>query len=599
MHVDVRLDEVVLRALERAPERRYQHATEMKTGIERLDEPTPAAASPRVPVADPSSMFGLCAVPAVGFILEIALRVLGIQGLRRAQFELGYAALVLLVLCSAAWRFRRDRRGAVLGYGLAAIAAGVAIAGIFRVRDLVAIVGPRLSLDPRPGDAWIARLLLALAAFEALRFAWSARRSLTGFLLDRSSLRWVDLCVASGSTLLALMYLKTNSWDELLGAELFLPIAGLVLLAADWAACRHPAYGPEPRAWLRQRVEEERTVAALLATPGPARRSRWVRSILMPVLVAISAWIMTAYTSAWGWYGIVLSSLVLALAVAGYLQQTIPIELLQELRSESFPRRSLRALAAILVLSIGALCLGTAALDEQPDRRAPAVVPPAERAVHLAELVAANSRESIDPLQTLPLRVAASQCTSVTAANASPQRPDSREPYGLMGVFLILLAPELLLRTRRWGDSWAGCRRYSAEVLVIVLAGMLGSIPLRAWLLPAGSHAESAPLIVEASFPSGALHTSERFQHALALEGYAVDGRLTWTFGDADGAVLLVDSLRARSAGGSGSMLEIELAGDVGQWGSAIRIDAGPVRAAVRAQRREMLTRILQHTRRD
>ncbi len=36
--VDVRLDEVVLKALSRAPERRYQHASEVKTAVETLDE---------------------------------------------------------------------------------------------------------------------------------------------------------------------------------------------------------------------------------------------------------------------------------------------------------------------------------------------------------------------------------------------------------------------------------------------------------------------------------------------------------------------------------------------------------------------------------
>ena len=36
--MDVRLDEVVLRALEKAPERRYQQAADVKTEVERLRE---------------------------------------------------------------------------------------------------------------------------------------------------------------------------------------------------------------------------------------------------------------------------------------------------------------------------------------------------------------------------------------------------------------------------------------------------------------------------------------------------------------------------------------------------------------------------------
>ena len=42
VQIDVRLDEVVLRALEKEPERRYQHASEVKTDVERITaKPTP------------------------------------------------------------------------------------------------------------------------------------------------------------------------------------------------------------------------------------------------------------------------------------------------------------------------------------------------------------------------------------------------------------------------------------------------------------------------------------------------------------------------------------------------------------------------------
>ncbi len=39
VQIDVRLDEVVLRALEKEPERRYQHASEVKTDVERVSQP--------------------------------------------------------------------------------------------------------------------------------------------------------------------------------------------------------------------------------------------------------------------------------------------------------------------------------------------------------------------------------------------------------------------------------------------------------------------------------------------------------------------------------------------------------------------------------
>ena len=54
VHVDVRLDEVVLRALEQEPEQRYQHASDVKTAIERMSimEPVPR---PPPPVPQPAT----------------------------------------------------------------------------------------------------------------------------------------------------------------------------------------------------------------------------------------------------------------------------------------------------------------------------------------------------------------------------------------------------------------------------------------------------------------------------------------------------------------------------------------------------------------
>ncbi len=51
VHVDVRLDEVVLHALEKEPTRRYQHASEVKTDVESIaSRPAPAAAPVTPPV---------------------------------------------------------------------------------------------------------------------------------------------------------------------------------------------------------------------------------------------------------------------------------------------------------------------------------------------------------------------------------------------------------------------------------------------------------------------------------------------------------------------------------------------------------------------
>jgi hypothetical protein len=48
VQIDVRLDEVVLRALEKEPARRYQQASQVKTAVETIDQSrSPAAASPQ------------------------------------------------------------------------------------------------------------------------------------------------------------------------------------------------------------------------------------------------------------------------------------------------------------------------------------------------------------------------------------------------------------------------------------------------------------------------------------------------------------------------------------------------------------------------
>ena len=106
VHIDARLDEVVLRALEKEPERRYQHASQVKTDVEKIAG-TPRAGgsgsvSPSLPgkVAKPSDLikvfavlniiYGvqclLCCAPGMLFLIPFETKVFESQPLMMSTF---------------------------------------------------------------------------------------------------------------------------------------------------------------------------------------------------------------------------------------------------------------------------------------------------------------------------------------------------------------------------------------------------------------------------------------------------------------------------------------------------------------------------------
>jgi serine/threonine protein kinase len=113
--VDVRLDEVVLRTLEKEPARRYQHASEVKTEIENITHTPNAAAGPTAnKTMDRSDLLTL-AVAVVGFgmialgmaITKSALPLWGlplpvlvswINPEKKLAFELGSSVALLAIL---------------------------------------------------------------------------------------------------------------------------------------------------------------------------------------------------------------------------------------------------------------------------------------------------------------------------------------------------------------------------------------------------------------------------------------------------------------------------------------------------------------------
>jgi predicted Ser/Thr protein kinase len=86
VHVDVRLDEVVLKTLEKEPQRRYQHASEVKTDVETISSETKAEPSGRKTPAFSDSMNGMDAIreqvwiPAVGLLVAGGIDGLAVVG---------------------------------------------------------------------------------------------------------------------------------------------------------------------------------------------------------------------------------------------------------------------------------------------------------------------------------------------------------------------------------------------------------------------------------------------------------------------------------------------------------------------------------------
>ncbi len=104
VQVDVRLDEVVLRALEKEPERRYQHASEVKTDVEavagtqqRVYAPLFSQKSATVAGEQPLSPARL-KIPAIGLIVVGALHAACLLLAGVALWRLGLRELLLLTI---------------------------------------------------------------------------------------------------------------------------------------------------------------------------------------------------------------------------------------------------------------------------------------------------------------------------------------------------------------------------------------------------------------------------------------------------------------------------------------------------------------------
>ncbi len=207
VQVDVRLDEVVLHALEKEPERRYQHASEVKTDVEKLAATAPKRSGRLAPdwgrrwlsrpvshrfaetVSTPETI-GMCrwsarvlgSLWAVGLIVRLATESGWLApGLPSGTFQLHATALGIIVLgVGLGWRWDGPAAVCALGgWGLSILAAkrfepwnlldGPVIFGLLHAVAAVGRFSNSSPAIPRPGFSVICR--------------WSARIVGTRWLL--------------------------------------------------------------------------------------------------------------------------------------------------------------------------------------------------------------------------------------------------------------------------------------------------------------------------------------------------------------------------------------------------------------------------------
>lgn len=98
VQIDVRLDEVVLRALEKEPGLRYQHASELKTGVEHVAQ-TPSSTTPppgprpsEVPPATPAGVARISAVEMIRTAVLLALPLVCLVATFVPSYTTGWVA---------------------------------------------------------------------------------------------------------------------------------------------------------------------------------------------------------------------------------------------------------------------------------------------------------------------------------------------------------------------------------------------------------------------------------------------------------------------------------------------------------------------------
>ncbi len=222
VHVDVRLDEVVLHALEKEPERRYQQASQVKTAVETIASstpPPPATASPDGSRAAVERSRWL--VLAASFILFGAAAVLGYHapawlGVPTILWGLvGFALATARALRTGA-TLEQDRAGVRLARKLMLLQGiGVCLAALLVAWRFPGLPAPFAFSTALMCAVGVVVCVLRLSGVEPLGGGGAGTHSATG-----TGAPGVDLVTVE---------LKTHPWGARVGLVLVL-IAGLALL---------------------------------------------------------------------------------------------------------------------------------------------------------------------------------------------------------------------------------------------------------------------------------------------------------------------------------------------------------------------------------
>ncbi len=259
VRIDVRLDEIVLHALERDADRRYQHVSQVRDDVEKVtSKPQVASVSPSMPPA-PS-----VAKVAPGLLAQINAR--GIE-LMIAGIALALGAFISFLVACDYNVYSSDKSGALALalVSMVSFAAGLAalIAGIFMRRALFprSVIAIAWLLCALPAAAFVVKLPLLKVLFLPLTFgAFAGVRTLIAmkraeFAPSDAETRWRALQVSvavSGFVAAAVMLLwgifatctgpgVPPRTDMLAWLPYAFALVGAVFLLAKSSSSRHPA----------------------------------------------------------------------------------------------------------------------------------------------------------------------------------------------------------------------------------------------------------------------------------------------------------------------------------------------------------------------